>query len=261
VLNLRQRRGNRLVSALLASVLLGGLLVAVVVGLPASPTLVQGAGAAASLTSSRVAPTGPSSGALIAPTIVTRAGAARRAANPAANIVTAYPPSCQAQPTGTTCQNAGIAALNHARAVMGLGSYELPDGFSSLAQTAQLAVLTNLDRATYGLPPVLGTTARENQYAANGITNETDPSEPLGWDAGHSHFYTMYASNWAAGYTSALYTYYEWMYNDGPGGTNIDCTSSNRTGCWGHRQNTLANFPSSTIVMGAAYGIDPICRR
>lgn len=34
---------------------------------------------------------------------------------------------------------------------------------------------------------------------------------------------------------------YGWMYYDGPGGFNLDCTSSDSSGCWGHRDNILAD--------------------
>ena len=37
--------------------------------------------------------------------------------------------------------------------------------------------------------------------------------------------YTAWTANWAAGWSSALYTYYEWMYDDGYGSSNADCTS------------------------------------
>lgn len=30
------------------------------------------------------------------------------------------------------------------------------------------------------------------------------------------------------------------MYYDGPGGSNLDCTSSSDSGCWGHRDAILA---------------------
>jgi hypothetical protein len=41
------------------------------------------------------------------------------------------------------------------------------------------------------------------------------------------------------------------MYNDGPGGTNIDCKHGNEPGCYGHRKNILGNYGKKP-VMGAA---------
>jgi hypothetical protein len=189
--------------------------------------------------------------------IVTKAAGSAKAPNPGANIPesTGYPSSCLSQPTAQPCQDSAIAALNHARAVMGLGPYDLPPGFSSLDQPTQLVVLSNLDRSAYGLPPILGTTLPLNQAANTGITGDTDPTGLLGSVGGL--FYSMWTANWAAGWASALYTYYEWMYNDGLGSSNIDCTAGDTGGCWGHRQNTLANFPTSTIVMGVATGTSP----
>ena len=33
---------------------------------------------------------------------------------------------------------------------------------------------------------------------------------------------------------------YGWMYYDGPGGYNLDCTATKTSGCWGHRDAILA---------------------
>jgi hypothetical protein len=33
-----------------------------------------------------------------------------------------------------------------------------------------------------------------------------------------------------------------WMYDDGPGGFNEECTPSDQSGCWGHRENILADY-------------------
>ena len=43
------------------------------------------------------------------------------------------------------------------------------------------------------------------------------------------------------------------MYNDGYGGTNLDCTSASDPGCWGHRDNILGNWTTGggqTAQMG-----------
>jgi hypothetical protein len=46
---------------------------------------------------------------------------------------------------------------------------------------------------------------------------------------------------------------YFWMYDDGPGSANIDCSSSDHSGCWGHRQNVLMSLPCHQCVMGTAW--------
>ena len=52
------------------------------------------------------------------------------------------------------------------------------------------------------------------------------------------------------------------MYDDGSNTANIDCTPSNETGCWGHRENILLRLPCTECVMGtgwdpAGYSHDP----
>jgi hypothetical protein len=46
---------------------------------------------------------------------------------------------------------------------------------------------------------------------------------------------------------------YFWMYDDGPGSSNIDCTSSDTSGCWGHRDNVLLQLACQDCVMGVGY--------
>jgi hypothetical protein len=173
--------------------------------------------------------------------------------NPSANIapVPAYTNGCQANPMTSTCQTAGIAALNHGRAAMGQPAYVLPANFTTLSALDQFLVLSNADRTLYGLNAIAGFNTALNAAAQVGVNQDTDPIGPTSVD-GHS--YRGWASNWAAGWSSPLYTYYEWMYDDGPHGTNIDCTPTDLSGCWGHRDNTLVDFGTNVVVMGAATG-------
>ncbi len=68
-----------------------------------------------------------------------------------------------------------------------------------------------------------------------------------------THFYgDMATSNWAGGFASTLEADFEWMYDDGLGSGNLDCTSSDQSGCWGHRHDILWSF-SGPIAMGAGY--------
>ena len=46
---------------------------------------------------------------------------------------------------------------------------------------------------------------------------------------------------------------YFWMYDDGAGSANVDCTPSNHSGCWGHRQNVLIKLPCRDCVMGTGF--------
>ena len=176
--------------------------------------------------------------------------------NPTGNIAAspAYPGICQTAPTSQTCQDAGIAALNNARAAMNQPAYALPANFESLAPAIQLLVLANSDRGLYGLAAISGINASLNSAAQTGIAGDTDPA---GLNSVDGVGFTSWTSNWAAGWASPLYVYYNWMYDDGMGSSNLDCTSTNGSGCWGHRTGTLHDFGSSFVAMGVGVGTSP----
>jgi hypothetical protein len=178
------------------------------------------------------------------------------AVTPSANIPPspAYPMICQSNPASQACQDSAIAALNHARAVLGQPAYSLPAGFQQLPVPSQLLTLVNSDRAVAGLSQVRGLNATLNAAAQSAIATDGDPVGPSTVDGVR---FTAWTSNWAAGWSSALYTYYEWMYDDGIGSSNIECTSSNYTGCWGHRTGTLRDFGSAFVAMGVGLGTSP----
>jgi hypothetical protein len=176
----------------------------------------------------------------------TAAGEGPVGANPRSNYpIGSLPGACWTAPTGRTCLRAGISILNRARAHMDQPNYVLPRGFVSLTPAEQAFVLTNLDRLRYGLSPVPGLTAGLDRAAAAGVRAQNDPQPAGGWDA--------YTSNWAGGYPNIVLAYEGWMYDDGPGSGNLDCTAANRAGCWGHRHDILWRFaPDGPLAMGAA---------
>jgi hypothetical protein len=58
-------------------------------------------------------------------------------------------------------------------------------------------------------------------------------------------------------YDNAPMAYEAWMWDDGLGSSNGDCTQPNRSGCWGHRHNVLWKFNrGARLAMGAAAGRD-----
>ena len=115
----------------------------------------------------------------------------------------------------------------------------------------QLLTLSNLDRALYGLPAIGGVNADLDTAAQLGITAGGDPA---GADVGTVKW-TAWASNWASGYPNAIFTYYAWMYDDGLGSANVECTATNSTGCWGHRLNTLHDFGAGAVIaLGVGVG-------
>jgi hypothetical protein len=172
--------------------------------------------------------------------------------NPMSNFVptSAMDSNCLANaPTSsqiTNCDHESVTAINAARASENVGPMMLPVGYDRMPQSEQLLVVSNLERADRGLAPISGLSSPLDALALKGAQNNTDPSFP-------NPFYgTSGGSNWAST-SSALLADFLFMYDDGPGpgGINIDCTTSNTSGCWGHRDNILANF-DQPLLMGAA---------
>lgn len=171
--------------------------------------------------------------------------------DPAANDTPTVPESCWIDRTGADCQTAALAALDQSRANLGQPAYALPANFSSLTSNQQAFVLTGLDRVLYGLPAVAGITKRLSADALGGVLSDADPhaSDPNLWG---------WTANWAGGFPNVLYAYQGWMYDDGPGSDNLDCTPTSMSGCWGHRHDILWEFNSvgflSAGVASAADG-------
>jgi len=168
-------------------------------------------------------------------------------ANPRSNFsVGALPSACWSSPRGARCIKAGVRYLDKARAKLGQSPYVLPRGFVWLSPAQQVLVLTNLDRKSYGLSPVPGLTAALDRDAAGGVRAANDPVPG-------KQSWIGFTSNWAGGYPNIVLAYEAWMYDDGPGSGNLDCTVRNRAGCWGHRHDILWRFGShGALAMGAA---------
>src|SRR5438270_9634056 len=156
--------------------------------------------------------------------------------DPSSNFAPAAQPLiCDTDPRGAVCVAAAVQYLDQARGNLGQAPYQLPTDFVSLTPDQQALVLTNLDRILYGLPPTPGITAALNQDAAGGVKSDGDP-EPS------DSTIDAWTSNWAGGYSNLPLAYGIWMYDDGPGSDNVDCTASTPSGCWGHRHDVLWNF-------------------
>jgi hypothetical protein len=52
---------------------------------------------------------------------------------------------------------------------------------------------------------------------------------------------------------SPLEAIYFWMYDDGLGSYNIDCTAQNTSGCWGHRNNILLTLRCQPCLIGTGF--------
>jgi hypothetical protein len=140
--------------------------------------------------------------------------------------------------------SSAVDAINSCRAAEGIGPLVLPGNWSSLTPVQQGFVLINLERVNRGLPAIVGLNASLNGLASSGASRGTDPSFPSGPVSG--------GGIWAGAY-SVLQADYLWMYVDGPGGDNLDCTSGNSSGCWGHRDIMLSDRSSATLVAGGGF--------
>jgi hypothetical protein len=173
------------------------------------------------------------------------------APNPHANMhVRRMPAACRTHPTGAVCVNAAVWYLDRDRAAMGKPPYALPARFVSLGPVRQAFILANLDRIAYRLPPIAGMTSGLDRDALTGARANADPT-PSG------SFWQGFTSNFAAGYPNMAAAYQAWMFDDGIGSGNVDCSNRHRAGCWGHRQDVLWNFastgaPAPGLAMGAA---------
>ena len=160
------------------------------------------------------------------------------------------PMACSSQPAGASCQNAAIYYLDQARASLGQPAYALPADFTSLSPVEQDLILTDLDRAQYDLPAIPGLTTELDTDAAQGVAVDDDPRS-----SGQN--LASWNSNWAGAFSNMEAAYEGWVYDDGPGSTNLDCTPSDMSGCWGHRHTILWDFSGTgALAMGAAAGLD-----
>ncbi|HET6966504.1 MAG TPA: hypothetical protein VFH58_17160 [Acidimicrobiales bacterium] len=147
------------------------------------------------------------------------------------------------QPDIQACNQAALADIDNARAREGLGPLQLPSGFYGMPVASQLVAVADAERTSRGLPS-LPENSGLDRSAEQGAANGQDPTGPSGytWD-----------SNYALGDPTALSADFSWMYDDGAGSGNVDCTSTNHSGCWGHRHNILSPWPGSAGGGTATY--------
>jgi len=171
--------------------------------------------------------------------------------DPAANI--APSPNFLDSCAGTSydnsvgCQTAALAAIDNARNQEGLPAMVLPTDWAQLSPPQQLFAATNLERTARALPALTGMATALDQTAQSAAAQDTDPSAPAGFP------WTSWGGNWAGAVGSPLEAMYFWMYDDGPGSYNIDCTPQNTSGCWGHRNNILLALRCQPCLMGTGF--------
>jgi len=151
--------------------------------------------------------------------------------NPSISIApsSAFEIACFAGTNTAACDRAALADINQARSGEGLGSLALPADFSTLNNATQSIVVANAERTSRGLP-ALPEDATLDALAQTGAQSGQDPTGPDGY---------TWRSNIAWGYLTPLAADFGWMYDDGPGSSNLACTATVTSGCWGHRENIL----------------------
>jgi len=147
------------------------------------------------------------------------------------------------------CVSTTLAAIAHGRSAEGVPAMTLPSNWGALNPPEQLYVVTNLERTARGLPALSSMASVLDQAAAEGASAGEDPSPPAGFP------FSQWGANWAGGVGNPLEADYYWMYDDGPGSNNADCTAGNSGGCWGHRDMILLSMACSPCVMGTAVDV------
>jgi len=149
--------------------------------------------------------------------------------------------------TSVTCTNETAQAVDNGRSTlesMPALSFSLT-AFDSMTVPEQLFVIADQERVDRGLAPVSGLTTQLDdvaQTAADGNTDPTLSSSTLTGGAG----VRSWGSNWAGGTSNALGSDYYWIYDDGTNSPNAECSTPSAQACWGHRDNVLGTFVSSS---------------
>ncbi len=172
-------------------------------------------------------------------------------ANPAVDIAPQVVSRCTPTPVDDTsagCIDSTLHDINYGRSLEGLGPMVLPSSYANDSVPQQQLIIADEERGDRGLPQFAGLDPALDAAALTGAQGDEDPSAPVGsLDAG-------WGSNFAQDSTP-LGADYAWMYNDGYGGTNLDCTSPSDNSCWGHRDNILGPWTTTgsvTAQMGDA---------
>jgi hypothetical protein len=164
----------------------------------------------------------------------------------------------------SSCNTLVLTAVAHARKVLEkLGGMKFSlSAYEKLSPIEQLFVTANLERTDRRLAPATVLTRSLDKVAQTGADKDEDPplnQVPSKLPGGGR--WIGLGGNWAGGWDNALGSDYGWMYDDGPGSDNGDCTKTNKSGCWGHRDNILGTFSSrsrcgggsSELAMGAGH--------
>ena len=140
------------------------------------------------------------------------------------------------------CQQAVVEAIDQARAAEGIGPSSSLPITTALPLPSSCSCWPTWNESTAVCAGFIGLSSKLDALAQSAAAAASDPDGPSG---------TRWGSNWAGGEASALLADYDWMYDDGPGSPNMDCTNTLADGCWDHRRNVLGDY-GPRPAMGAA---------
>jgi len=147
----------------------------------------------------------------------------------------------------TKCTNDVAQAVKNGRAVlesMAPLSFDM-SAFEAMTVPEQLFVIADEERTDRSLPPISGLTTQLDTVAQTGAADNADPSLSSSTLTGGASVLS-WGSNWAGGTSNALGSDYYWMYDDGTSSPNAECSTPSAPACWGHRDNVLGTFASSS---------------
>ena len=149
-------------------------------------------------------------------------------------IVPPKNPASNGKQSYCTSRTECLTIINNVRADQeGLDPIALPSNWQKLTSPQRLFTFMNLERVSRGLNPLMYLVNTYASEVKTAIANDADPMPP-------ASLLSSWQSIWAGGDGMIpLAAMYGWMYYDGPGGFNLDCTSSSDSGCWGHRDAIL----------------------
>lgn len=153
--------------------------------------------------------------------------------------------SCARGGDSAACNTIVLRAVAHARQVLerfGGMSFSLA-AYEKLTPGEQLFVTANLERVERGLPAIVALTKSLDRVAQDGANADADPplSKVPGTLPGGGYWISL-GGNWAGGYDNPLGADYGWMYDD-------------KGSAWGHRDNILGKYVSSSLCGGRRYEI------
>ena len=147
----------------------------------------------------------------------------------------------------TKCTNETAAAVNNGRSTLeSMPPLSLSlSAFEAMTLPEQLFVIADEERVDRGLTPVTGLTTQLDDVAQTGATNNADPTVSGPVLTGGAGI-RSWGSNWAGGTSNAMGSDFYWMYDDGTNSPNAQCSTSSAQACWGHRDNVLGSFISTS---------------